>query len=84
MQILLIEFEAGNTGEMKKHIDKCVTLLEEGGDWEKKNKLKVYEGVYAIMVRDFKTAAIKFLDCMSTFNAPEVISFENMIFYIII
>ncbi len=28
--------------------------LEKGGDWERKNKLMVYEGVLLMMVRSFK------------------------------
>ena len=84
MQIMLIAFQAADVVEMKKYIDKCVALLEEGGDWERKNKLKVYEGVYFIMVRDFKSAAEKLLDCMSTFNAPEVVDFDTLIFYTVL
>lgn len=84
MQIMLIAFQASDLVEMKKYIEKCVALLEEGGDWERKNKLKVYEGVYFIMVRDFKSAAEKLLDCMSTFNAPEVVDFDTLIFYTVL
>lgn len=84
MAIMLIAFNALDVAEMKKYIEKCVALLEEGGDWERKNKLKVYEGVYFLMVRDFKNAAIKLLDCMSTFNAPEVVNFETLIFYTVL
>jgi len=36
------------------------------------------------MVRDFKAAAKKLLDCMSTFNCPEVVSFEKIIFYAVL
>merc|ERR1711976_15784 len=84
MQVMLIAFQALDVAEMKKYIEKCVALLEEGGDWERKNKLKVYEGVYFIMIRDFKSAAVKLLDCMSTFNAPEVIDFDTLIFYTVL
>lgn len=39
--------------KVKENIDECHQLLEKGGDWERKNKLKVYEGIYNIIVRDF-------------------------------
>ena len=32
--------------KIKKDIDTCKQLVDDGGDWEKKNKLKVFEGVY--------------------------------------
>ncbi|ONK77699.1 uncharacterized protein A4U43_C02F9600 [Asparagus officinalis] len=33
---------------ISKCIDKAKKLFEEGGDWERKNRLKVYEGLYFI------------------------------------
>ena len=46
---------------------KCEKLMEEGGDWERKNKLKVYQGIHNLMLREFKNASKLFLDCISTF-----------------
>ena len=56
-------------------------LCDEGGDWERKNKIKVYNGVESIpmtsvqvyealfhlTVRDFKKAADLFIDATATF-----------------
>jgi 26S proteasome regulatory subunit N7 len=42
MFILQIAFLDADVPEMKKYIDKSLKLLEEGGDWERKNKLKVF------------------------------------------
>jgi len=39
-------------------------LIEEGGDWDRRNRLKVYQGLHALMMRDFKTAAKQFLDSL--------------------
>lgn len=43
-------------------------MTEAGGDWEHKNKLKVYEGVFAMYTRDFKRASGLFLDSIQTFT----------------
>ena len=56
-------------------------LNEEGGDWEKKNKLAVYEGIMMIIQRNFTKAADLFLGCINTFNAPEIISFDTLVYY---
>lgn len=32
----------------KECVARCHLLLKEGGDWERKNKLKVYEGLYLL------------------------------------
>jgi 26S proteasome regulatory subunit N7 len=45
-QILQMTIHNLDTPKVKKDIETCQTLVEEGADWEKKNKLKVYEGVY--------------------------------------
>merc|ERR1719328_859865 len=42
---------------VKANLDKATTLMEEGGDWDRRNRLKVYEGLYALAVRDFDRSA---------------------------
>lgn len=55
---------------IKENIDECYRLLEKGGDWERKNKLKVYEGIYRLIVRDFQAASALFVEVIPTFNCP--------------
>ncbi|PQM37277.1 26S proteasome non-ATPase regulatory subunit 6 homolog [Prunus yedoensis var. nudiflora] len=57
---------------ISKSIDKAKNLFEEGGDWERKNRLKVYEGLYCMSTRNFKKAADLFLDSISTFTTYEI------------
>ena len=61
-------------------------LLETpgGGDWERKNRLKVYEGVFAMATRDFRKAATLFLDSLSTFTATELCSYNQFVFYTVV
>jgi 26S proteasome regulatory complex component, contains PCI domain len=39
--LLHMYLEARDLDKIKEAIEKCKKLLEEGGDWERKNKLKV-------------------------------------------
>ena len=55
-----------------------------GGDWERKNRLKVYEGVFAMATRDFERAATLFLDSLSTFSSTELCSYNNFVFYTVV
>ncbi|CCW60362.1 unnamed protein product [Phytomonas sp. EM1] len=55
-----------------------------GGDWERRNRLKVYEGVYHVMVRDFRRGSELLLDCITTFASGELISFKDFIFITVI
>ena len=84
MIVLKILFGENDLERVKKYITKCKALLEEGGDWERKNKLKVYEGLYCLITRDFVTAAKLLIDSMSTFSSPELLSFEKMTFYAVV
>lgn len=64
-----------------RNIDKAKYLIEEGGDWDRRNRLKVYQGVYSIAVRDFKSAAQFFLDTVSTFTSYELMDYTTFVRY---
>ncbi len=61
-----------------------LSLIEEGGDWDRRNRLKVYQGYYSMTIRDFKTAAASFLDSISTFTSYELMEYKRFVVYTII
>jgi len=69
---------------LKRNIEKAKSMIEEGGDWERRNRLKVYEGLYLLIIRNFKGAANLFLESIATFSSSELISYERFVFYTII
>ena len=66
---------------LKEYLQKSKDLLKEGGDWEKKNRLKVYSGLYLVFTRDFKTAGKNFLEALMTFTSYELFDFKTFVFY---
>ncbi|KAK9883037.1 hypothetical protein WA026_001244 [Henosepilachna vigintioctopunctata] len=64
-----------------RNIEKAKSLIEEGGDWDRRNRLKVYQGAYCMAVRDFKTAATLFLDTVSTFTSYELMDYKEFVRY---
>uniref|UniRef100_A0A672ZH70 26S proteasome non-ATPase regulatory subunit 6 n=1 Tax=Sphaeramia orbicularis TaxID=375764 RepID=A0A672ZH70_9TELE len=54
---------------------------EEGGDWDRRNRLKVYQGLYCVAIRDFKQAAELFLDTVSTFTSYELMDYKTFVTY---
>jgi len=66
------------------NLDAAKILIEQGGDWDRRNRLKVYTGLYAMSVRDFKGAADNFLDTVSTFTSYELMDYHTFIKYTII
>ena len=57
---------------IRSNLEKAQSLVEEGGDWNRRNRLKVYRGVYAMQICDFKTAATNFFDAVATFTSTEL------------
>ena len=55
-EILLMNIEKEDIPVIKKDIAECHKLVEDRVDWDKKNKLIIFEGVYCMMIRDFKKA----------------------------
>ena len=56
-EILLMNIEKEDILLIKKDIAECHKLVENKADWDKKNKLKIFEGVYCMMIKDFKKAS---------------------------
>eukprot|EP00928_Gymnodinium_smaydae_P079379 TRINITY_DN63322_c0_g1_i1.p1 TRINITY_DN63322_c0_g1~~TRINITY_DN63322_c0_g1_i1.p1 ORF type:complete len:390 (+),score=155.20 TRINITY_DN63322_c0_g1_i1:99-1268(+) len=79
-----IAFFFDDTELAKKEIDRAKAELSKGGDWERRNKLKVYEGMYLLTTRSWKEAAKLFLDVMPTFTATELVEFKDFVFYTVI
>lgn len=60
------------------------SLIDEGGDWDRRNRLKVYRGVYCMFIRDFKQVAILFLDIVAIFISYELMDYQTFVIYIVI
>jgi len=67
-----------------RNMEKASSLIEEGGDWDRRNRLKVYKGYYALTTRDFKTAATNFLESISTFTSYELMTYQKLVEYTIL
>lgn len=73
-----------NYQQVAENIDKAKALIEEGGDWDRRNRLKVYQGLYCMAVRNFKEAADLFLDTTSTFTCYELCEYKTFVGYTVI
>lgn len=54
---------------MKLDLKHAEELCAGGGDWERKNRLRVYEAVFLLATRDLARAASLLLDSIATFNS---------------
>ena len=81
-EILHIGLMDKNQDILKEYLAKCRELLkEEGADWEKKNRFKIYEGLNFILNKNFKDAGKNFLEALMTFTSYELFDFKTFVFY---
>jgi len=66
---------------LNEYIEKCRKMLHDGGDWEKRNRLKVYDGLYQLLTRNFKDAGKLFLEALMTFTNYELFDYKTFVFY---
>lgn len=56
-------------------------LVESGGDWDRRNRLKAYEGLHLLTVRSYNLAAPLLLDSLSTFTSYELCTYSSLVVY---
>ena len=66
---------------VKKNVDRAQQLVESGGDWDRRNRLKAYQGLHLITIRAHNLAAPLLLDSLSTFTSTELCSYSNLVVY---
>ena len=64
-----LDIAAGDWRAVKEGLKRAKELCASGGDWERKNRLKVYEALFLLATRDIKRAAHLFLDSIATFTS---------------
>jgi len=69
---------------VKSEIERAKGLLEQGGDWERRNRLKVYEAVFLMRIRDFKKSSALLLDSIATFTATELLPYNQFILFTVV
>lgn len=84
LAIIRIALFFGDTRLVKKTIDRAKTLVESGGDWDRRNRLKAYQGIYYLSVRDYNLSAPFLLDSLSTFTSYELCSYSEIVIYAVI
>lgn len=63
----------------KRYIEQAKTLVEKGGDWDRRNRLKDYEAFYLVSLRRFGEAAELLIETLSTYNASELMPFDEFV-----
>ena len=81
LAIIRIGLFFGDRVAVKKNIDRAKTLVESGGDWDRRNRLKAYQGLHLLTIRSYSSAAPLLLDSLSTFTSYELCSYSSLVVY---
>jgi 26S proteasome regulatory subunit N7 len=66
---------------VKKNVDRAKALIDTGGDWDRRNRLKAYQGLHLLTVRSYNLAAPLLLDSLSTFTSYELCTYSSLVVY---
>lgn len=66
---------------VKKNVDRAKALVESGGDWDRRNRLKAYQGLHYLTIRSYNLAAPLLLDSLSTFTSYELCTYSSLVVY---
>ncbi|KAI5818172.1 26S proteasome subunit RPN7-domain-containing protein [Pyronema omphalodes] len=67
-----------------KDIERAQLLVESGGDWDRRNRLKSYTGLHLVSVRNFADAAPLLLESLSTFTSSELCTYTSLVLYAVL
>ncbi|ODV61561.1 proteasome regulatory particle lid subunit RPN7 [Ascoidea rubescens DSM 1968] len=63
---------------IKKILEETSSLIDKGGDWERRNRFKTYKGIYLMSIRNFSEASSLLIDSLTTFTSSEISSYEQI------
>ncbi|KAF2398943.1 PCI-domain-containing protein [Trichodelitschia bisporula] len=69
---------------VKKTVERAGALVESGGDWDRRNRLKAYQGLHLLTVRSYAAAAPLLLDSLSTFTSYELCNYSSLVVYAVL
>ena len=81
MEIAKIALFCVDIPKLKAILSEAKRLNELGGDWDRRNRLKVYEALYLLLTRDMKEASKLLMDCVATFTCTELCTYKQFMFY---
>ncbi|KAF4125632.1 26S proteasome regulatory subunit N7 [Geosmithia morbida] len=81
LAIIRIGLFYGDKPLVKKNVERAKALVESGGDWDRRNRLKAYEGLHLLTVRSYNLAAPLLLDSLSTFTSYELCTYSSLVVY---
>jgi hypothetical protein len=74
----------GDYKQMKDTLADATKATAKGGDWDRRNRLKVYQAMSHILVRDMESASKLLVEGIATFSCTELCEYSEFIVYAIL
>jgi 26S proteasome regulatory subunit N7 len=77
----------GDAAGCDAHLATALKLANDssgGGDWDRRNRLKVYQALQFLLHRDFAQAAKLFLEGVATFSSAEICTYPEFLTYAVL
>lgn len=74
----------GDYKKMKEVLDAASKDIANGGDWDRRNRLKVYQALSFLLVRDVEAASKLLVEGIATFSCTELCDYPEFITYAIV
>jgi len=84
LTLIRVGFFYNDQDLLKRNFAKAKSLIDEGGDWDRKNRLKVYEAYYLMSNRNFEDSARLFLESLASFSSEELFDYKTNVSYTVI
>lgn len=81
LALVRVEFFFRDLRSVSKYLDLVKSLIDKGGDWERRNRYKTYYGVYLMATRNFTEASKLLIDSLATFTSTELCRYEDVACY---
>lgn len=79
-----IDFFFADKIAVRSELDQLKLAIDKGGDWERRNRYKTYNGLFLMWTRQFKQAADLLLDSLATFTSTEIASYDQIVEYAVL
>ncbi len=74
----------GDYKQMKEILAEATKATAKGGDWDRRNRLKVYQALSHLLVRDVESASKLLVEGIATFSCTELCDYSEFIVYAIL
>jgi 26S proteasome regulatory subunit N7 len=76
-----LDMARGDWRAVQAELGAAAAIAAKGGDWERRNRLKVYSALAKLATRDLPGAAAALVEAVPTFTATELCPYATLVLY---